>query len=166
MFLFFKAQHLPCGAVNKYNTSEKELQIFMAAITSHPKKGAGIRSLEKINPAWGVLFIFSFDFNSDNVQDFLEVRNFGSGKQDFVWKGCWFAKRGFDIHWLHQNFVTQTPPSEVFQLGLRDSKGDESILVDVWVWDTSCLLSHSVSCTACIWANLLANLFLKFNKKS
>lgn len=41
MFLFSQVQHLPCGAVNKYNTSEKELQIFMAVITSHPKKAHG-----------------------------------------------------------------------------------------------------------------------------
>lgn len=38
---FLKHSISPCGTVNKYNTSKKELQIFMAVITSHPKKGHG-----------------------------------------------------------------------------------------------------------------------------
>lgn len=67
----------------------------MAAITSH-SKGAGIR-LEKINPAWSVLFISPFKFNPHNVHGFLRVRNFGSGKQDFAWQGYWFANKGFSF---------------------------------------------------------------------
>lgn len=56
MCLFSQAQHLLCGAVNKYNTSDKELQIFMVVITSHPKKGGMDQIIRENQPSMRYVF--------------------------------------------------------------------------------------------------------------